>query len=75
MAQQKKTAVQKIQAILKRGPKRGLTINDVATRAGVHVITAGDTLRKLVGEKQALVIGTKKHDTGKGRPANLYVAR
>lgn len=66
-----KTAAEKILSALRRGPKRGLTAADVATRAQTNLNTTRSQLIEFEKASLVSVVGTAS-STG-GRPAKLYV--
>lgn len=64
----KKTALQKLHSALKRGPKRGLTVAELAERTDLSPSTVSKTL---ASADFAGIVGYVQ--TGRrGRPANIY---
>lgn len=70
MARNNRTAPEAIIATLKRAPKRGLTADVIADRAGLNLNTTRTTLGTLVSAQSVSLIG--RETPSFGRPANLY---
>lgn len=71
MAKQKKNGSARILAVLAKGPKKGLTREQIATRAKLNVNSTGPYLSSLKASGQVQVVG--KIETGqRGRPTQLW---
>ena len=68
----KKSLTDTIRSVLKRGPRRGLTAEVVAQRAGTKLSSTRTTLSALVSAGEAAIVGTESRQY---RPANLYADR
>ena len=64
-------ANERILSVLRRGPKRGLTAETIAERAGLNLNTTRTVLWSLTSSESVVTVGTTS-PTGSGRPANLY---
>lgn len=71
MARQKRAASDRIVAVLKRGPQRGLTAAEIAARAELNLNTTRTVIWALTQAGTASGVSTAE-STG-GRPANRYV--
>lgn len=71
MARTKRAASDTILAVLKRGPKRGLTAAEIAARAELNLNTTRTVIWALAQAGDVSVVSTAE-STG-GRPANRYV--
>lgn len=67
----KRTASTRIITVLRRGPKKGLTAEVIATRGKLNLNTTRTTLGLLTISEDVAVIG--RDAPSFGRPANLYV--
>ena len=65
----KKSLTDQIRSVLRRGPRRGLTAETVAQRAGTKLSSTRTTLSSLVSAGEAAIVGTESRQF---RPANLY---
>lgn len=63
------TLTDTIMRVLKRGPKKGLTAETIADRAGTKLTSTRTILSALAGQGVITVVGTEKRTR---RPANLY---
>ena len=70
MARTKRPASDTILAVLKRGPKRGLTAADISSRTDLNINTTRTVLWSLQQAEQITVVSTLAGD--RGRPANRY---
>lgn len=71
MERTKRAASDTILAVLKRGPKLGLTAAEIAARAELNLNTTRTVVWALARAGDVAVLGTTE-STG-GRPANRYV--
>jgi len=65
----RKTVTAAILGVLRRGPKRGLTAEVIAERAGTRLSSTRTVLSSLASDGQITVVGTEARQF---RPANLY---
>ena len=70
MPRKKSTASETIVSILKRGPRKGLTVFAIADRGGLNLNTARTTVGTLVVSGEVELIGRETPTFG--RPANVY---
>ena len=66
----KKTASETIVSVLRRGPKRGLTVFEIAQRGDLNLNTTRTTVLSLVQGQAVELIG--RQTPSFGRPANVY---
>ena len=65
----KNTSVSRVLSALKRASKKGVTVNELASRTGYSPATV---TKALTVSDEVAIIGTRK--TGqRGRPASLYI--
>lgn len=65
-----RTSRERIESVLRRGPRRGLVAEVIAERAGTTLGTTRTILSTL--QVEGLVTQVGRENRGFGRPANLY---
>jgi predicted ArsR family transcriptional regulator len=70
MAKAKKNGSARILSALKSGPKKGLTREKLAAKAGLSVNSTGPYLSALKAQGQVQVVG--KIENPRGRPTQLW---